>query len=273
MRSPSTGSNRSTMTDSRPADEAEKVPSREAMFTPASDLDPVVRAETYPYLIPDTAYLFENGRWAPAEIDAAMVAGRVPVIATGSNRSPEQLARKYADFDAVTIPVERGWLSGFDVVYAAHITGYGSIAANLHPVPDMAVEVSVTWLAEDQLPRMHATEGLGAHYDYCRLRDIDLALECSGALTEAFVYVYRHGSLAVGGAPVGLSAIASRARAHAAWPQPEAIDHVWQRLGHPGPRGNFILETIASLSLRRQQEAVLQQDALPFTWLALDVVA
>ena len=144
------------------------------MFTPPSDMDPVERATTYPYLIPESSYLFENGAWQAAEIGSALTAGRTPVIACGSNRSPEQLARKFADFDEAVIPVQRAWLEDFDVVYAAHITGYGSVAANLQHVAGTRVEVSITWLADDQMDRMHATEGLGHNYHYARLYGLAL---------------------------------------------------------------------------------------------------
>jgi len=242
------------------------------MFTPASDMDPVMRAETYPYLIPDTSYVFTDGHWVAADLDAGLVAGRPPVIACGSNRSPEQLARKFADFAEVTIPVERAWLTDFDVVYAAHLTGYGAVAANLHPVPGMSVEVSVTWLSDDLMDRMHATEGLGAHYDYAHVRGLALDLECTGPRNDALGYIYRLGSLRVGSGPVGLAEVSAHGRRHAAWLQPAALDHVRQRIGHPGPRARFILETVGDQALRRQQEAVLQEDALPFEWPDLTVL-
>ncbi|MYK59998.1 MAG: hypothetical protein F4027_15885, partial [Rhodospirillaceae bacterium] len=104
------------------------------MFVPPSQLDPVERAMGYPYAIPDCSFVFDKaGRdkagWRPAEIGGALTDGRHPVLACGSNRSPDQLARKYFDFEAATIPVQRAWLGDFDVVYAAHITGYGAISA------------------------------------------------------------------------------------------------------------------------------------------------
>ena len=92
------------------------------MYVPPSALDPVERAMSYPYAIPDCSFVFDKAGWRPAAIDAALTIDRHPVIACGSNRSPDQLARKYFDFGAVTIPVQRAWLAEFDVVYAAHIT-------------------------------------------------------------------------------------------------------------------------------------------------------
>ncbi|MYF09046.1 MAG: hypothetical protein F4233_14360, partial [Rhodospirillaceae bacterium] len=158
------------------------------MFVPPSALDPVERAIHYPYAIPDCSFVFDKTGWRPAEIGGALTAGRHPVLACGSNRSPDQLARKYFDFDAATIPVQRAWLWDFDVVYAAHITGYGAISACPMPAPGVRVEVSVTWLSDDLTARMHATEGRGHSYDYAVLSRLDLALDGGGALDEVFAY-------------------------------------------------------------------------------------
>ena len=235
-----------------------------AMYVPPSDLDPVERAMTYPYAIPDCSYVFDKAGWRPAEIDAALTAGRHPVIACGSNRAPDQLARKYFDFDAVTIPVQRAWLRDFDVVYAAHITGYGSISACPMPAPGVRVEVSVAWLSDDLMDRMHATEGRGYSYDYALLSGLDLALEGSGGLDEAFAYIHRGGALNVDGWLVGLAEIAATGRTGPAWPQPRAIAEVHRRLKHEGAVEDFIRENAADRFLRLAREAVLQQDAHPF---------
>ena len=59
-----------------------------------------------------------------------------------------------------------GWLSGFDSVYSAHVTSYGSIAAMYVPVPHQTRSRQfITWLDDDQLHIMHQTESLGVNYD------------------------------------------------------------------------------------------------------------
>ncbi|WP_446917182.1 hypothetical protein, partial [Klebsiella pneumoniae] len=76
---------------------------------------------------------------------------RVAVIAYGSNRSPEQLARKYRDWPTGTvIPVARARLDGFDAVHSCHFTRYGSMPAMLHPAPGVTVDISVVWLTAAQ---------------------------------------------------------------------------------------------------------------------------
>ena len=237
-----------------------------SMFVPPSELDPVERAMGYPYAIPDCSFVFDRAGWRPAEIGGTLTAGRHPILACGSNRSPDQLARKYFDFDAATIPVQRGWLRDFDVVYAAHITGYGSVSACPMPAPGVRVEVSITWLSDDLMARMHATEGRGQSYDYAVLSGLDLALEGGRAMDETFAYIHRGGALNVGGGTVGLAEAAATGRACPSWPQPRAIAEVHRRLEHRGTVEDFIRENAADRFLRLAREAVLQQDAHPFAY-------
>ena len=235
------------------------------MYVPPSALDPVERAMSYPYAIPDCSFVFDKAGWRAAAIDGALTIDRHPVIACGSNRSPDQLARKYFDFGAVTIPVQRAWLAEFDVVYAAHITGYGSISACPMPAPGVQVEVSVTWLSDDLMARMHATEGRGHSYDYAVLSGLDLALEGGGVLDEAFAYIHRGGALNAGwrsGRP-GRNR-GCRDAPGLSWPQPRAIAEVHRRLKHEGTVEQFIRENAADRALCLAREAVLQRDALTF---------
>ena len=246
------------------------------MFTPPSDMDPVARATAYPYLIPDSSYVFEAGGWRPAEIDAALTAGRTPVLACGSNRSPEQLARKFADFDGPVIPVQRAWLDDFDVVYAAHITGYGAVAAKLQHIPGTRVEVSVTWLSDDQIDRMHATEGVGHDYRYARLHGLSLHPEGGGRRAEAFAYVYDKGALRHGEPPgdhAALAAVRAENRQDRPLSQTEALVAVCARVGHAGDIPDFVNTVVGDRDLRRRYEAVLQADAMPFRWPHLDLLS
>jgi hypothetical protein len=246
-----------------------------SMYVPPAAMDPVERATTYPYHIPDHAFVFEHGRWHAADDEriAGLTRGRAPVIACGSNRSPEQLARKYADFEHVVIPVERAWVDDFDVVFAAHITGYGSIAANLQHVPGARVEVSITWLSDELMERMHATEGRGASYDYARIEGLTLRTEHGETRDTAFAYVYRHGSLNVAGDHAGLHEIAAENRPHRSLRQREAIAHVQARIGRACALEDFIHETVADAGLRHERETLLQEDAIAFRWSRWSVVA
>ncbi|MDJ0893614.1 MAG: hypothetical protein QNJ92_00615 [Alphaproteobacteria bacterium] len=227
-------------------------------------------ARAYPFSIPEASYLYANGAARPLAPGEAFTdrhyEDRVPVIACGSNRSPERLANKYPEPDAV-IPVERARLNDCDVVYSAHITRYGSVPATLARAPGTRVEVSVNWLTEAQLEVMHATEG---SYDYLRLERIELALEGDGGwqrrLDTAFTYWSRQGALHHEGEPVAMQAARADNRSFAALSQTEVQAAVHARLGGGRPIDAFILENIDNPRRRRDRIMELQADANPLDW-------
>jgi hypothetical protein len=237
-----------------------------------SDDEALRIAQCYPFRIPGHSFTFVDGAMRPFDREAAAREGRVPVIACGSNRSPEQLARKYGTAPGTVIPVERAWLRDFDVVYVAHITSYGSVAATVQHVPGMSVEVSVTWLDPEQLARMHATESLGHHYHYARLDRLELARESGGGLEHAFAYVTILGALAHEGEAAGLAEVAAEQRPHAGLTQAEVQDAIFARLGAGQSRREFILENVRDRETRRARERALAADALPFAWPHLTVI-
>ena len=250
------------------------------------------RAKGYPYQAPDHSYLFVNG--TAHEIDGFEhdpvrdgdiyvndelmsvtrflrrlgvhnpdgLKARSPVIAHGSNAAPEQLARKFKGVDDdVIIPVLRGGLVDFDVVYAAHFTGYGSIPATLEASPGTTVEIAVIFLTDAQLARMHETEGLGANYVYGRLGGIFLDVDGIDPLLEAFVYLTLHGSAMLAEKPVALSAVNAHHRHFMAQPMPAMLALARDHLAPGHGLDDFILETIDDESLRRERTTTLRQGA------------
>jgi hypothetical protein len=173
-------------------------------------------ATGYPFAIPTHSYVFENGIVRPwlADID---LRGRAPVLAIGSNQSPEQLARKFdTRHGPQRIPVTRAWLADHDVVFATHVSRYGAIPVNLHLAPGMQVRLAVTWLDPDQLEIMHRTEIGGGNYHYVRLEEIKLDLDHPGPdgmrrLDSVTAYLSPFGFMAHEGKPIGLAAIEPKA--------------------------------------------------------------
>ena len=78
--------------------------------------DPVIsRALDYPYSSPAYDFVLKKGSVARLQ-DKSSLAGRIPVLAIGSNRSPEQLLRKFSERDI--LPVTCIQLCGeYDVAY------------------------------------------------------------------------------------------------------------------------------------------------------------
>jgi len=239
---------------------------------PDSD-DALLRlAKGYPYAAPQSSYLFRDGASQPltGTLDPALLTGRFPVIAYGSNRAPEQLQRKFGHLagEASAIPVTRAWLAGHDVVYSGHMTRYGSLSATLHQARGTRVQVYVTWLTEPQLLRMHETELGAGNYGYGRLRGIDLALEGGPQLAEAFCYLAVHGCLCdpqTPGMPLALAAVPAEARVHRALDQEEALA-VLHQAHHDGlALDAMILAHIKDADRRRRLVAALQASCVPWS--------
>lgn len=222
----------------------------------------IAHAKTYPFAILDHSFMVRHGKVTVLPSGDNHRAGRTPVIATGSNRSFEQLARKFGD-DPDGVPTERARLADFDVVYAAHITRYGSIPATLQHVAGMGVHLAVNWLTERQLAAMHATEG---NYDFVLLERITLETEAGPALDEAHVYVAKNGPLMHEGAPIGSREAAAEGRPHAAMDQHEAQAHVHARLGEGIAPDDFVLQNIEDERLRRERTERLGDPAASFAW-------
>jgi len=229
-------------------------------------------AKGYPYAAPAGSYVYRDGADRPLSgpLDPALTAGRVPVIAHGSNRAPEQIHRKFGHLagEDSAIPVTRAWLADHDVVYSAHMTRYGSISATLHEAPGTRVQVYVTWLTEPQVERMHETEIGAGNYGYGRMSAITLAVEGGPSLREAFCYLAVHGCLAdpeKDGAPLALAAVPAEARVHRAVHQEDALA-VLHGAHHAGLELDaMILTHVRDSERRRSLVQAMQTTAVPWS--------
>ncbi len=272
----------------------------------ATDRDQrLARATGYPFPAPPHSYLFVDGvvheivepgrdpvhdgrlrdgdAVAPAAAllrrldiaDAARLDDRVPVIAHGSNASPEQLARKFGHIEGgVVIPVIKAWLADHDVVYATHFTRYGAIPATLERSPGTSVELAVTFLSAPQLALMHDTEIAAVNYVYGRLDRIRLALDGLGDRDTAFVYLTLHGALAPGGAPLALAARAARGRAFAALTMDAMLGFARDEVAPGMALDDFILENVENDDLRsRRTQRLRDRHARAPDFAAFEVLA
>lgn len=220
-------------------------------------------AKTYPFPAPPDSYLLRSGKLAP--IGDADFSGRIPLIGHGSNRSPEQLTRKFTlpDQDDWEIPVTFAWLEDYDVVYSAHVTQYGAIASTLTHAPGCRVRIALNWLNESQVVRMHATEG--RNYPFGCLEGVSVEVEGGPAarFEGPFVYNSRHGALGHDGGPVGLAAVHAVGRSHAALEQEAVQNYVRDRYHGGEDLDDHILANIRDLDRREALVARMAEHALP----------
>ncbi len=231
----------------------------------------LARARDYPYDLRRESYLFAAGRVRPMPDPGAARAARVPVLAYGSNQSPAQLQRKFGHLAAAggaeaAIPVQRARLAGFDVVYSAHFTNYGSLPAMLRVAPGTTVGVAVTWLTETQLALMNESETRVANYTYRRLEHIDLKLDDGSRLAAIDAYVGQRGSLMHDGTPVALEAVSAEARTLPARSTAAMLRLARDRLAPGHDLDEFILRLIDDADFRARTSARVAEDAAPFAW-------
>jgi hypothetical protein len=243
------------------------------MTDSCSPHDAIHWAKSYPFGHPRESYLYRDG--GPRQLDEPRraIKGRVPVLASGSNAAPQQLARKFENYvPGAEIPVIRSDLADFDSVYNAHITTYGSVPATLFPSPGTVLETFITWLDHKQLAVMHATEQPGINYQFAELKGLILEVAGVGVLDAAYAYISVVGCLSHDGAPVSLAEVAARGRQFAARGQGEIQAVIRERIAPGTSLDPFILENIENHDLRRARSATLAETAHPFRYAGMKVI-
>jgi len=229
------------------------------------DLD---RARAYPYDIPQRSYLLSAD--GPRELAAGQrlpdLGDRHPVIASGSNQSPQQLARKFDALDSAPIPVLRSRIKNFDSVYSPHFSAYGSIAATLQYCHGVTADVFTTWLNDAQLQRMHETEALGINYDFCSLAGVHVDIDGAGLRETVFAYIGRRGALAHNNQPIALAAVPAQGRQWPAMTQEQVQTLARDRLSPNLDMDRFIGENIEHDTTRHDRTDRLAADAVPFSY-------
>ena len=214
------------------------------------DLDPeaiVERALAYPFEPPDGSYVIEGREPRPVR-PGDVHDDRHVVLAYGSNSSTRALLRKFAG--ELHLPVLKGRLEGFDVVYSSHLSAYGSVPVTLHQAPGESIETFVTLVTDDHLVRLAETE---FNYAIRRLDGTRFAgpeIDVEGPIA----FVSRHGALGIFGAPVRL---VDRS-------QPEMLERVRSHLAPDESLEDFIVGNVRDPKRAVAFTARLKERNLPF---------
>lgn len=219
----------------------------------------LARALGYPYPIPDASYVVNRGD--VHALDAGTIdtyrQARTPVLAVGSNQSPMQIARKYPETDWAPIACERCVLDDFDTVYSAHITGYGSIAAALHPSPGTQVTLYVNWLDDAQMERMHTTELGNENYAFAKLHDIAITTELGLKMSDVYFYRSNAGAYSPDGTPIPLAEVPAANRRWLALGQRDIQGRVHALTAPDTVFDAFVLSSIEDTDERRRRTGVM----------------
>ncbi|WP_430472997.1 hypothetical protein ACQ0MK_13135 [Thalassospira lucentensis] len=212
----------------------------------------LLRAFLYPYAAPEHDFLFKVDACEPVkQVDTVRLAyGRIPVLAVGSNRAPVQLTRKFSHQNlSDEILITHGWMDHHDIVYSAHMTGYGAIPATLASSPGTKVRVAVTWLTAKQLSHMHVTESVPSHYSYQQLHGRDIELDCGLKPDHVGTYQSVAGHIFDQSDIFAVSAIQAQGRRYKSFNQWNMIEYLARRAGYV-MQPEFVLRLIDDQALR-----------------------
>lgn len=226
------------------------------------------RASDYPYTAPSGDFVIDKTICRPFDkSDEAALGDRVAVLSVGSNRSPQQLLRKFGD--AAYLPVTKVLLKNCDVIHSACFSYYGAVPCTAYACAGTDITLNAVWLTEDQLQLMHDTEAVGVAYDFCRWDDGVVEFEGRQAPDDVFGYATRLGFFAdETGQPFALSSLPAERRHFTQMSQYEAGAHLYHMLpqAYSQPDLAQFIETIQrDKSYRRDVNAYLGERSLPIT--------
>lgn len=234
-----------------------------------SNAERLVRAKSYPYDVPKGSYVLYKGeplalkRMNPPDDTGE----RIPVLAYGSNASPQQLLRKYPDLgDDIAIPVLKTALPGFDVVYSGRFSSYGAIPAMLMASPGTTLTTYVTWLTEEQLEIMHDSElgpdRDGSAYTFGKLTGVLAMIDAIGLRDEVFMYQSVAPALAHDGAPCAYAEIHARERSFAALRHDRVLSAAHERIAPEMAFDDFVLQCATDPEARQKFTAALRKGGI-----------
>jgi len=245
----------------------------------------VRRAMRYPYPTPNASFVMYGGKALPiahsgGSLGDSLVwqsgrtrylsdlapsldfgASRRAVLAVGSNAAPAQLRRKLAGHEDV-LPVIRARLQDFDVVYSAHISGYGAVPATLWQVPGATADVCVTFLTPEQEELMLDTEGGNYHYSTLPGVSLDLEYDLWSETGPVFAFVSKFGALSLHGGPVALGAVVSMRSPLPRCSEPALLRQIARRLGF-STASELVLRVLEDDAERQRVLRALNDEALP----------
>jgi hypothetical protein len=209
----------------------EKLPAREY------EAKALARAVEYPFDRPQGSFRLCDDAIEPLEelgdeereatiARFAEAADRHPVLAIGSNGSPQVLSAKFAHFAEGAdreVLVLTGRLHDFDAGAAPQPALYGSMPATIFPSPGTRMRAAVLWVTPAQFTQLAWSE---LSYRLGRLRtrfEVELG---ESQFAEVHVFVSRFGAFSPDGSPVAMAAIPANARSAEELTQEQLLDAV-----------------------------------------------
>jgi hypothetical protein len=265
----------------------------DAMSDPLTP-DALHRALAYPYRIPATSFEFSPTDGATRALaDFRIVQARIvsqqhgvttydidaiadgaplrlqnvcPVIASGSNASPEQLHRKYHGRTHAPIHTILCEFDNLLPVFSSHFASYGAISACLWRQGGARGHLFVNLLGEAELARMHETESLGIEFNFVQLEFAQGRLNGAPLALDFHYYDSIHGPLLdAHGRPIVLSCFAVTKHGLQTANEEQILTAALRELFPGKARDRAIADIVRSTEVRRAAT-----DALKRLRMALD---
>lgn len=183
----------------------------------------LARAVAYPYAAPLRSFVQVGTRTRRLPAEGPDLDGRRPLLAYGANAAPAILGRKLAALPREPLPLLRGELDDFDIVYSAHISAYGAVPSTLQRSRGTTAPVFIAFPTPEQERLLSATE---PNYELRRLQGLGLRLDPERRLDSLDAYISRHGCLNVDGSEVALAAVVAANRRFPSLGEVEVLDRV-----------------------------------------------
>lgn len=185
----------------------------------------LAKALGYPFWSPPGSFVVNTSTGNLQEVQdheiTDLLRGRTPALAIGSNAAPEHLVWKFGGrFQDPVVAATTVGITDYEVVYATHLSRYGSVPATMVKSPGTTVQLKLLWSTPEQTALMHDSESLGADYSIAHVDHTDIL---TSETVGSFLHGHDHlefyeaiaGPLPVGGTPVAISAIRAEGRG---WP-------------------------------------------------------
>jgi hypothetical protein len=241
------------------------------------------RGLRYPWYRPERSYLLRDGepvllheldataREAVLERHVGPDAGRVGLLAFGSNAAPKNLTIKLAHHpepEDREVLVLAGELHDLDVVATASVAMYGAMPATLVASPGARVTAALMLVTATQLTTLTWGE---MPYRLGRLRGAPFTVEdgVTGFQVESpLAFVSRWGAFLPDGSPAPLAAIPGHGRSRP-WTQRELLDRVAAIvLGSDGGGAEVLMRTLHTdvAAMAARALPLLREHAAPFDY-------
>lgn len=248
----------------------------DARWTTITHLSQTERAEEYPYQAPSSSYLILDGKWRAITADEMPdLSHRTALLSVGSNRSPQQLLRKFGA--KATLPVTRAIAHDIDIIHSACFSYYGAVPCTAYPSKGTHIALNAVWLTDEQLQIMHDTEAVGIAYDYCKWDAGSVALGDAPQPKAVYGYATRLGYLADdNGAPISLSYLPAQNRRYTALSQQQARRRLIASLPSQlasQDEAHFMKQLISDKAYRMAVNEALGASAKPITQGPWQVIA